>query len=130
MATQRGCWTHLPQATSAGVASRGAQMRTEMAMASVARAKMSGGSAGNVSHSKVRVDTIGLEVASCLTACHLSHYPWTKKLSVKGRECADGAEVGRTGYVAPSCFMNGTRLCAQALAKETKKVREEQSQEQ
>ena len=99
-------------------------------MASVARAKMSGGSAGNVSHSKVRVDTIGLEVASCLTACHLSHYPWTKKLTAKGHECADGAEVGRPGYVAPSCFMNGTRLCAQALAKETKKVREEQSQQE
>ena len=100
-------------------------MRTEMAMASVARAKMSGGSADNVSHSKVRVDTIGLEVASCLTSCHLSHYPWTKKLSAHGRECADGAEVGRPGYVAPRCFMNGTRICAQALAREAKEVQEE-----
>ena len=69
--------------------------------------------------SRVRVDSIGLEVASCVMACHVSHYPGdTKRLADRGRSCAAGADRGERGYASPACFANGTTACKAALAKD------------
>ena len=68
--------------------------------------------------SRVRIDTLGIELASCLMNCHLSKYPWTRKFATKGRMCATGQDKGKPGYIAPACFTNGTGLCRNALLKE------------
>ena len=68
--------------------------------------------------SRVRVDSLGLEVLDCLLSCHLSHYPVTKHFAAKGRTCALGADRGEAGHVSPACFSNGTMTCSRALQKE------------
>ena len=68
--------------------------------------------------SRVRVDTLGIELASCMMNCHMSKYPSTKKFATRGRMCASGQDQGKPGYVAPACFTNGTAVCRLALPKE------------
>ena len=70
------------------------------------------------STSRVRIDSLGIELASCIMNCHLSKYPSSKKFATKGRMCAVGQDEGKPGYIAPACFSNGTGTCRIALAKE------------
>jgi len=72
--------------------------------------------------SRVRVDSIGFELATCLMNCHFTHYPSHKKIAVKGRECARGADRGESGHFAPACFSNGSGTCAVALKKEQQQL--------
>ena len=82
----------------------------------------------NRTRSRVRVDSIGFETASCTLFCHVSHFPSTKALSTRGRACAAGMERGERGFVAPPCFTNGTTRCANAMEKDRKYVSEEEEQ--
>ena len=69
--------------------------------------------------SRVRVDSIGIELASCMMSCHFSKYPWSKKIAQQGRMCATGQDNGVPGYVSPACFNNGTQMCRLAMEKDT-----------
>ena len=68
--------------------------------------------------SRVRIDALGIELASCQMACHLSRYPNLKAFARKARlTCAKGVDRGLPGHVSPACFANGTQSCRQALKK-------------
>ena len=69
--------------------------------------------------SRVRVDSIGIELASCMMSCHFSKYPWSKNIATQGRMCATGQDQGLAGYVSPACFNNGTQTCRLAMVKDT-----------
>lgn len=73
--------------------------------------------------SRVRIDTLGIELASCLMNCHFSKYPYTKHFAIKGRMCATGQDLGKRGHVSPACFKNGTQTCRVAMEKEANEGR-------
>ena len=71
----------------------------------------------NVTHvlspspSRIRIDSLGLHLASCGVSCELTKRPWTRQFGVSVRStCYKGAQAGRAGFLVPSCF-NKSIVC-------------------
>ena len=63
---------------------------------------------------RIRIDAIGIELASCASTCALTARPWSKRFGMRSRmECLPWAKAGRPGYLMPRCF-NKTALCRAA----------------
>lgn len=60
--------------------------------------------------SRIRIDSLSLQLAGCSVSCELTKRPWTKDFGVRTRStCWSGANRGLASYLVPSCFNHSIR---------------------
>lgn len=66
-------------------------------------------------HSRVRVDSIGLTASNCVMHCYLYRVTATRAFANEALSCASAAEHGDPAYVIPACLAKGNTCANRTL---------------